>query len=76
MDNQNHCMSIKQARLIVNAHKITISLRSFINSLKNVQELSVIHKITDTSSIFTKNYYFTQEFHKLHENVQELSVIL
>ena len=21
MDNQNHCMSIKQARLIVNAHK-------------------------------------------------------
>ena len=28
MDNQNHCMSIKQARLIVNAHKHNL-LNSF-----------------------------------------------
>ena len=31
MDNQNHCMSIKQARLIVNAHKHNL-LKSFCNN--------------------------------------------
>ena len=31
MDNQNHCMSIKQARLIVNAHKHNL-LNSFCNN--------------------------------------------
>ena len=30
MDNQNHCMGIKQARLIVNAHKHNL-LKSFCN---------------------------------------------
>ena len=29
MDNQNHCMSIKQARLIVNAHKHNLLINSF-----------------------------------------------
>ena len=29
MDNQNHCMSIKQARLIVNAHKYNLLMNSF-----------------------------------------------
>ena len=31
MDNQNHCMSIKQARLIVNAHKHNLLINSFCN---------------------------------------------
>ena len=31
MDNQNHCMSIKQARLIVKAHKHNL-LNSFCNN--------------------------------------------
>ena len=29
MDNQNHCMIIKQARLIVNAHKHDLLINSF-----------------------------------------------
>ena len=32
MDNQNHCMSIKQARLIVNAHKHNLLINSFCNN--------------------------------------------
>ena len=31
MDNQNHCMSIQQAKLIVNAHKHNL-LNSFCNN--------------------------------------------
>ena len=31
MENQNHCMSIKQAQLIVNAHKHNL-LNSFCNN--------------------------------------------
>ena len=31
MDNQNHCMSIKQARLIVNAHKHNLLINSFLH---------------------------------------------
>ena len=31
MDNQNHCMSIKQAKLVVNAHKRNL-LNPFCNS--------------------------------------------
>ena len=31
MDNQNYCMSIKQAKLIVNAHKHNL-LNSFCNN--------------------------------------------
>ena len=29
MDNQNHCMSIKQTRLIVNAHKHYLLINSY-----------------------------------------------
>ena len=32
MDNQNLCMSIKQARLIVNAHKHNLLINSFCNN--------------------------------------------
>ena len=32
MDNQNHCMSIKQARLIVNARKHNLLINSFCNN--------------------------------------------
>ena len=32
MDNQNHCMSIKQARLIVNANKHNLLINSFCNN--------------------------------------------
>ena len=32
MDNQNHCMSIKQARFIVNAHKHNLLINSFCNN--------------------------------------------
>ena len=31
MDNQSHCMSIKQARLIVNVHKHNLLINSFCN---------------------------------------------
>ena len=31
MDNQNHCMSIKKTRLIVNAHKHNLLINSFCN---------------------------------------------
>jgi len=31
MDNQNHYMSIKQARLIVNVHKHNLLINSFCN---------------------------------------------
>ena len=32
MDNQNHCMSIKQARVLVNAHKHNLLINSFCNN--------------------------------------------
>ena len=32
MDNQNHCVSIKQTRLIVNAHEQNLLINSFCNN--------------------------------------------
>ena len=42
MDNKNHCMSIKQARLIVNAHKHNLLINSFER-----EDNTLLHKDKD-----------------------------
>ena len=55
MDNENHCMSIKQARLIVNAHKHNLLINSFCNNryvLNNIKQHKKFKKSIKNRKLF------------------------
>jgi len=65
MDNQNHCMTIKQARLVVNAHKHKLS---FLNDLINFNFKYVLILCIIMTDVKLQSFSLTYQINELNHS--------